>query len=172
MLHLILMLCCLALDASAETLTGLVVRVSDGDTLTVLLPDQSERRIRLDQIDAPERKQPFGERAREALAGKVAARQIHIETTENDRYGRAIGRVILDGLDVNRWLIEQGWAWYYRKYGHTDALLVAESEAKHAKRGLWSDPQPEPPWDYRARIKQERARKKALGRTVTPAPAP
>jgi len=124
---------------SAETVhQGKVVKIADGDTLTILV-DNQQHKIRLSDIDTPERKQPFGTRAKQARVVEVTV----------DRYGRIVGRVYVGGIDVNRELVAQGYAWVYRKYSDDAELLRLEAEAKKKGLGLWAEPNPIPPWEWR-----------------------
>lgn len=147
----------LAMVAGAETITGRVVGVADGDTLTVLDGDKVQHKIRLSGIDAPEKAQPFGNRSKESLSGLAFDKQVTVETGKRDRYGREIGKVLVNGQDVNLVQVERGMAWFYRHYqleqSADDQKLydAAENMAKAAKSGLWRDADPMPPWDYRHR---------------------
>ena len=137
------------LSAQAETLEGKVVKIADGDTLTLLTPSNQQVKIRLAGVDTPERKQPFGNKAKQALSNLAFQKQALVEIAAKDRYGRTIGVVFVDGLNVNAELVKQGMAWVYRKYTDDERLYVLESEAKQAKRGLWLDKNPIPPWEWR-----------------------
>jgi endonuclease YncB( thermonuclease family) len=97
--------------ASAEVLQGIVVAVQDGDTLTLLDEDKTQHRIRLAGIDAPEKRQPFGQRSKEGLSGLVYRHTISVEWHKHDRYGRVVGKVLLAGKDVNLAQVEAGLAW-------------------------------------------------------------
>lgn len=138
--------------AWADTFAGLVVRVSDGDTITVA-DANTERRVRFAQIDAPEKKQPFGPEAREKLASLVLGKSVTVEYDATDRYGRIIGQVVIDATDVNFWLVREGYAWVYVEYPHTPPYVAAEAEARQAQRGLWAQPNPLPPWIYRRNVR-------------------
>ena len=135
--------------ADPQILTGRVVRVADGDTLTVLDSDQRQHKIRLARIDAPEKKQPFGGDAREALAGRVNNKDVRIEWKTRDRYHRIVGEVHLDGRRINRELVADGWAWHYVRYSKSNELREAEQKARNERRGLWRDENPVPPWEFR-----------------------
>ena len=137
------------LSAQAETLEGKVIKIADGDTLTLLTPSNQQVKIRLAGVDTPERKQPFGNKAKQALSNLAFQKQALVEIAAKDRYGRTIGVVFVDGLNVNAELVKQGMAWVYRKYTDDERLYVLESEAKQAKRGLWLDENPIPPWEWR-----------------------
>ena len=151
----ICLLLALACVAHAETITGMVVGVTDGDTITVLDADKVQHKIRLAGIDAPEKKQAFGNRSKESLSDMVFDKTVNVETEKRDRYGRQIGKVLVDGLDVNLVQVERGMAWFFRQYQReqspNDRRLyeAAEDAAKAGKRGLWRDAEPVPPWDFR-----------------------
>jgi endonuclease YncB( thermonuclease family) len=138
-----------ALPAWAETLTGRVVAIADGDTLTLLTPERRQVKIRLHGIDTPERRQPWGNRARQALSELAFQRSVRVEVQDTDRYGRKVGRVYAGRVDVNAELVRQGWAWVYARYNRDPALPVLEAEARTVRRGLWADSHPVPPWDWR-----------------------
>lgn len=139
----------------ADVISGKVVRVADGDTITVLDANLQQHKIRLAGIDAPERRQAFGQRSREFLASMVAAQQVDVETEKTDKYGRSVGKVILEGRDVNLAVVAAGLAWHYKEYESeqtpSDRMLYAsdEQEARRFRRGLWVDNAPEAPWDWR-----------------------
>ena len=129
----------------------MAVGVSDGDTLTVLDAANQQHKIRLAEIDAPERGQPWGDRSRQALAALVFGKMVSVQQTDTDRYGRVVARVFGDGRDVNRAMVEDGHAWAYRQYLTDKTLLATEARARGERRGLWSmsDAQTVPPWDWR-----------------------
>ena len=145
----------LACSVHAETVTGRVVGVADGDTITVLDAEKAQHKIRLAGIDAPEKKQAFGNRGKESLSEMVFDKTVNVETEKRDRYGRQIGKVLVDGQDVNLVQVERGMAWLYRQYQREQSpndrkLYVAtEDSAKAARRGLWRDIDPVPPWNFR-----------------------
>lgn len=138
-------------QSCASEFTGVVVGVADGDTLTVLTPQKDRVRVRLDQIDAPEKGQPFGERSRQSLAGLSFQKTVRIVDHGDDRYGRTIGTVFVDRLNVNVDQLRRGMAWVYVRYAHQDRLFAIEQDARKARRGLWADLNPVPPWDWRRR---------------------
>lgn len=127
-----------------------VVAVADGDTLTVL-KGREQIRVRLWGIDAPETGQDFGSRARERLVEIAIGKTVRVEPMERDRYGRTVARLRLpDGTGLEARMVRDGFAWWFRKYAPADdALRDAEAEARKAKRGLWSAPNPVAPWDWR-----------------------
>ena len=134
--------------AAAETYRGTVVGVSDGDTITLLV-DSRQIKVRLASIDAPERGQPFGTRARERLAKLTFQREATVIEVSWDRYGRLVGQVRVDGLDVNAQLVREGYVWVYRKYSDDPQLLRLESQARDEGRGIWSLDEHIPPWEWR-----------------------
>lgn len=139
--------------AHAAEINGRVVGVSDGDTLTLLTAEKQQIKVRLSSIDTPEKAQPYGQKSRQALADLTFQKLAVLDVQERDRYGRTVARVYVDGVDVNRKLVESGAAWVYRQYNRDQSLLQAEAEAKVAKRGLWALPEAErmPPWEWRRR---------------------
>jgi endonuclease YncB( thermonuclease family) len=159
---LALVLAASASDLAAKELSGRVVRVADGDTITVLDPAKVQHRIRLAGIDAPERAQPYGARAKDHLASLVAGRQVVIAWQKQDRYGRIVGKVLLNGRDINLVMIDAGLAWHYKAYAkeQSEADRVSYANAEHRARareaGLWADPHPVAPWLWRSRETQPR----------------
>lgn len=139
----------LTFTAQALTLQGKVVHIADGDTLTILIAGNEQVKIRLAGIDTPERAQPFGNKAKQALAALAFQQEALVEVETKDKYGRAVGRVIAGGLDVNAELVRQGMAWVYRKYTNDQKLFKLEAEAKQAKRGLWATDDAIEPWLWR-----------------------
>ena len=129
-------------------LSGKVVSVHDGDTITILT-EKEQIKIRLFGIDAPELKQAYGKKSKQFLSNLIAGQIVEVEKNGNDRYGRTIGTVSLNGEDINAQMVENGYAWAYRRFSKKYA--PQESEAKFEKRGLWSD-DPIPPWEWRKRI--------------------
>ena len=149
-------LCTLApAGASAVELDGTIVAIADGDTLTLLSADKRQHRIRLDGIDAPERTQPYGQRARESLVQLAHGRTANVDCPKVDRYGRAVCRVVIGGVDIGLEQLRRGLAWHYVKYAHEQQTIVrdryaqAESDARARSAGLWGFGEPVPPWDYR-----------------------
>lgn len=137
--------------AQAETVTGRVVGISDGDTLILRVEGGERMGIRLAGIDAPELDQPYGARAKQALTTLARDRTARVEVVDRDEYGRLVGTVQVGGRNVNAALVEQGAAWVYRRYNRDPQLLVLEDRARSARRGLWGLPiqQRIPPWDWR-----------------------
>lgn len=126
------------LIGSAVEYNGKVVGISDGDTLTLLVPDGASYRqikVRLAEIDTPESAQPYGTRAKQALSDLVFNKQARVVVQDVDRYGRTVGRVYVGNIDVNAEMIRQGAAWVYRQYARDRSLFALEDEAKATKCG-------------------------------------
>lgn len=142
--------------AWAEILTGRVVGVTDGDTITVLDGSNTQHKIRLGGIDAPEKKQAFGNASKKSLSDLVYDKRVDVDWYKHDRYGRIVGKVLVDGVDANLEQIKRGMAWYYKKYKGELVLedrlsyLHAQEDAENNKLGLWSEIGPVAPWQYRS----------------------
>lgn len=165
MRHLLLLsLLVLALPAAAETIACQVVRISDGDTLTCLTADKKQERIRLRGIDAPERKQPYGARSTQSLSDLTFGKTATVHWNSRDRWGRIIGAVWVEPadcvgcgptLDAGRAQVALGMAWWFKRCAEQQpieerhAYEFDETEARARLVGLWRDPQPIPPWDWR-----------------------
>ncbi len=139
----------------AETIQGRVVGVSDGDTVTVLDSTKTQHKIRLAGIDAPEYKQAFGQVSKKHLSDLVFGRDAILDCGKTDKYRREVCVVMVDGQDANLAQVTGGMAWWYRKYQKEQtaqqrgAYEAAEATAKAGRLGLWSGPNPVPPWDWR-----------------------
>lgn len=144
---LIAFLCAL----SAGEITGKVVKVTDDDTITVLTADNVQVKVRLDGIDASESKQAYGQKSKENLSDLYAGKNASVQDKGQDRYKRALGVVMCEGINVNEKQVTDGYAWAYVKY--SKEYIEAEKEAKDAKKGLWQDKNPIAPWDYRTKKK-------------------
>ncbi|HEY1399391.1 thermonuclease family protein [Roseateles sp.] len=149
------LLCGLLGTASAATLRGEVVGLADGDTLTVLDNEHHQHRVRLVGIDAPEKRQAFGERSRQHLSELVFRQEVVVDWKKRDRYGRILGVVRVRSVDVGQAQLRAGLAWHYKAYAREQAagqrtLYSAEEvDARRARRGLWSEAAPTPPWEFR-----------------------
>ena len=150
--------------ASAATLNGRVVKVADGDTITVLVTNV-QHKIRLNRIDAPEKGQAFGNVSRQHLASFVAGKEVEVEWEKKDKYGRILGTAwaqVQDGTnaavrtDINLQMVKDGLAWHYKHFDNTKSYADAETAARAAKRGLWKDPNPIPPWEFRKSKKEKK----------------
>jgi endonuclease YncB( thermonuclease family) len=152
---LLVALSCLSTAAQQQTITGKVIGVSDGDTITVLDNQKRQHKIRLDGIDAPESNQDFGSRSKQSLSDLVFGKTVTVISSKKDRYGRTVGKVTFNASDINLEQLNRGMAWFYRAYARElsrdDAVAYerAENDAKAGKRGLWADLSPTPPWEFR-----------------------
>ncbi len=138
-------------SAHGQTITGKVVGVSDGDTINVL-QDRTQYKIRLYGIDTPERGQDFGNRAKQFTSNMVFGKQVRVVQKDKDKYGRVVGMVFVGGTCVNQEIVKAGMAWvydYYCKDSVCPDWKLFEKQAQEARIGLWSHPDPIPPWDYR-----------------------
>ena len=149
---LLLALALAAPTAWAETFVAKVVRVSDGDTLTLLI-DRKQVSVRLLEIDAPEKKQAFGQRSRESLAQMCAAQSAVVQSSGRDKYGRVLGRVHCQGIDANAEQVRRGMAWVFDRYVTDRSLYALQNEARAGHVGLWADKAPTAPWIWRAQHK-------------------
>ena len=149
----------LTFNLNAATLQGKVVNVADGDTLTVLDDKKTQHKIRLQGIDAPEKSQPFGQKSKQSLSQLVHSKMVTVEFEKKDKYGRTVGKVLLNGTDVCLEQIKLGMAWHYKQYqseqSKEDHEIYAQAEqlAKSQAIGLWRDKNPMPPWDFRQQTK-------------------
>lgn len=134
--------------------SGPVVSVLDGDTIEVLHNNHAER-IRLSGIDCPEKGQPYGKKAKQAASALVFGKEVTLQTFGKDKYGRTIADVILpDGTNVNHTLVKDGWCWWYPKYAPENVILAElQRRARRSGVGLWADPNPIPPWEWRKQRK-------------------
>lgn len=151
-------------DDPPSTFVGRVVRISDGDTVTVLVESEGKKemhRIRLKGIDSPEKGQTFGTKPKSAFGDKVFDKKVRVEWTRRDRNERIIGDIFLGDRWINLEMVEEGWAWHFKRYSKDQALADAEISARKDHRGLWQDPDPIPPWDYRKATTAAKPRQKA-----------
>jgi endonuclease YncB( thermonuclease family) len=134
---------------AGQAFKGTVVHVADGDTITVLHAGKEEH-VRLTEIDCPERRQAFGRQARAVTTALTLGQEVTVVTEGRDRDRRTLGEVLLpDGRSLNRTLVREGWAWQFVRYSKDRHLAALEAEARAARRGIWADPHPSPPWEYR-----------------------
>lgn len=142
-------------EAPAVSFSGRVVGITDGDTITVLDELNQQHTLRLAEVDAPERGQPWGDRSRQVLSALVFGKSVSVQQTDTDRYGRMVARVFSDGRDVNRAMVEEGAAWAYRAYVTDDTLIATEARARQIRAGLWSmnDAQTVAPWEWRRGVR-------------------
>jgi endonuclease YncB( thermonuclease family) len=137
----------LALNAHAD-FTGRVVSVADGDTITVLR-DRTQVKVRLLEIDAPEKAQAFGTKSKESLAEMCFGKTAELTDKGKDRYGRTLARVNCEGVDANAEQVRRGMAWVYDRYVTDMTLYAVQEEAKANRRGIWHDDKSVPPWEWR-----------------------
>jgi endonuclease YncB( thermonuclease family) len=152
-----------SVDASGtRTFPGYVVAIADGDTITVLDSANTQHRVRLEGIDAPESHQAFGEQSRQSLSGMIFGKDVSVSYQKVDQYGRLVGKIMLDGKDINLEQVKAGMAWHYKFYEdeqtpeERELYDRAEAEARTARRGLWQDPNPTEPYQFRKEEKRER----------------
>jgi endonuclease YncB( thermonuclease family) len=141
---------------SADSFTGQVVGISDGDTITVQNSNNEKVKIRLAGIDCPESFQVHGEAAKQFISSIVSGKRVRIEPETIDQYGRTVGMVLVNGKNINEQLVAQGHGWVFRKYCTADYCkewLNLEEKARKAQAGLWQDANPQPPWEWRAEQK-------------------
>jgi len=135
-------------SAVSETITGKVVRVADGDTFTLMTAENRQERIRLVDIDAPERGQDFSEKSRLYLSELLAGKTVRVEYKNRDMYGRILGVVYADGKNVNEEMVRQGLAWEYRTNKNT-RIKELQKEAQRKRLNIFSMRNPINPYDYR-----------------------
>lgn len=146
--------CLLAAQTVSADFSGKVVGVSDGDTITVL-KDREQVKVRLVEIDAPEKGQAYGNRSKQTLSELVLGKQVEIRERGTDRYGRTLGQVYQSGVDVNAEMVRRGMSWVYVKYARNKGLYQIEAEARGQRKGVWADKDPVPPWEWRRARKAE-----------------
>jgi len=135
--------------SGAEYLESLKIKkVVDGDTIHVFYQDDIYK-IRLTEIDAPERDQPYGSNSTEYLKGLLKEGKVDVDISGTDRYGRKLGRLYWQGMDINRELVSAGYAWVYDQYVTDDTFYENQSKARNSKKGLWEDQNPLEPWNWR-----------------------
>lgn len=154
---LLVLLLAAALQAFSAEILGRVVGVADGDTITVLDEmDNGRFRIRLCGIDSPEKKQAYGDKAKQYLSAMVYNKRVSVRYSSIDRYGRIIGRVYLEKKDISLAMISAGYAWHYIQYDSNLEYSAAEKKARADRLGLWADRSAVPPWDFRRANKRKK----------------
>ncbi|WP_326982560.1 thermonuclease family protein [Chryseobacterium sp. MYb264] len=140
--------------------SGKVIKISDGDTITVLLKGNQQKKLRLAEVDCPEKGQPFGKNAKEFTSKQVFGKTISFIETSTDRYGRSIAKVYYDNNKyLSKELIKAGMGWWYFSYSKDASLGKLQAKAQHNKKGLWQDIHAVAPWEYR-KMKREESRNK------------
>lgn len=156
----------------SKELKGKVVNIADGDTVTIVVADDNAKskflqplnnqlsskkqyRIRLNDIDAPESKQAFGNKSKENLKNYIYQKDVVIDYESTDRYGRILGTIYYQNKDINLQQVKDGYAWVYKQYSNKQNYIKAEREARSSKKGLWRDNNPTEPWEYRKQKKEK-----------------
>lgn len=142
------LLCSVAFSAQAETFSAKVIMVMDGDTVMVLR-DGQKIKIRMANIDAPEKDQAFGMQARNSLQEMIDKKQVQIDSQAIDQYGRMVGFISVDGRKINEEQVKRGMAWEYSHYHSDRSYIAMQNEAQQARRGLWAQHHPLEPWQWR-----------------------
>lgn len=132
-----------------KLIEGKVVGISDGDTFTMIFDNGFSIKVRLNSIDCPEKKQPFSKRAKKELSELIFDKNVVVKYKDKDRYGRVLGWVFVNDLNINEEMLKRGMAWHYKKYSDDQKLSDIEANARKNRIGLWSEPNPIAPWDYR-----------------------
>jgi endonuclease YncB( thermonuclease family) len=151
----------LTATAIAQPIVGKVIGVSDGDTVDVLDDNKTVHRIRLAGIDAPEKAQPFGQRAKEHLSNTVFGKRVEVIGNKIDKYGRTVGKIMVNGVDANLEQVKAGFAWHYKEYAREQpaadrtVYAAAEERARAERIGLWRESKQMPPWEWRHGGKNE-----------------
>ena len=145
----------LSLTVGANELTGKVVRVADGDTITVLDGSNTQHKVRLNKIDAPESGQAYGNVSKKHLSSMVAGKEVKVEWASKDKYGRILGDVTCCSTNVNLQMVKDGLAWHFKHFDNTESYTQVEKEAKEKKIGLWKDKEPIAPWEFRKQNKDK-----------------
>jgi len=141
--------------ADADVITGRVVAVADGDTVTVRDASHRDYKVRLSGIDAPEKAQPFGVAAKKSLSGLVYGKEVTVNLIRHSHYPHVVGKVLVHGVDVNLVQIKRGMAWFFKHYQNehptedSARYMQAQDAAENKRLGLWADKNPTPPWEFR-----------------------
>lgn len=144
---------------SQQTLTGKVIAITDGDTFKLLTQDSTQIKVRVANIDCPEKKQPFYQKAKQFTSEAIFSKNVTIKVLKKDRYRRFVAQVIYnDSLELGHQLVKHGYAWHFVKYSKDSQLTALESQAREMKLGLWSDPNAMSPWEWRNRKKQRKTK--------------
>ncbi|MWP46855.1 thermonuclease family protein [Gilliamella sp. Pas-s27] len=150
-LFVCIILFCLSNTLAYADFSGKVVKVIDGDTVDILTFTKQKIRVRLLDIDAPERSQAYGNASRKHLALLIAGKNVFVKENKKDIYKRALGTIFLNKVNINAKMVEDGYAWAYRYHNtaNNKAMVKLEEIAKQNKKGLWKDKHPIAPWNYR-----------------------
>jgi micrococcal nuclease len=142
-----------SLNIIDKEIHGKVIKIADGDTFTMIFDNDFDVRVRLNGIDCPEKNQPFSKRAKQLLSDFIFGKMVVVQYKEKDRYGRVIGDVFVDGLNINYEMVKLGLAWHFKRYSDDDKLDSLEKDARYKGIGIWSDKNPIPPWEWRKGIR-------------------
>ena len=142
-----------AKDYWDKEITGKVIKIADGDTFTMIFENDFDVRVRLNGIDCPEKSQPFSKKAKQALSDFIFAKMVVVRYKKKDGYGRVLGDIFVDGVNVNKEMLKLGLAWHFKRYSDDQELDSLERDARQNRRGLWSEKNPIPPWDWRKGIR-------------------
>ena len=149
MKYIILLLLLISNNLLSLELKGKIIHVSDGDTVHLLTDKKEKIKIRLNDIDAPESKQAFGNKSKENLKKYIYQKDVIVEYKKKDQYKRVLGTIYYQNRDINLQQVKDGYAWVYKKYSKNPTYFKAEQEARSKKIGLWSDRNPIEPWVFR-----------------------
>ena len=156
MKKLVLIIFLITLNSFSQNIKGKVTAITDGDTFKLLKKDSTLIRVRIANIDCPERKQPFSKRAKQFTSDAIFNKVVEIQVLKKDRYGRFIANVIYNNsLNLGKELLKAGLAWHYVKYSNDSTLQVLEDKARSNKVGLWQDPNSIAPWKWRSNKKKK-----------------
>lgn len=147
--------------AFAQNLSGKVIGVKDGDTVEIL-EDQRPVVVRFAHVDAPEKKQAYGNVAKKYLSDLIFGKTVQVVIAgKNDRYGRRIGEIYLKNQNINKDMVRAGLAWHYVQYSKDPVYAALQAEAQKKRVGLWQEARPQAPWEYRRQRREEAAQKRA-----------
>lgn len=130
---------------------GKVIKIADGDTFTLIFDNGFDVRVRLNGIDSPEKKQAFSKRAKQTLSDLIYDKEVKVYYESKDRYGRVLGDVFIDDLNINQEMVRRGMAWHFKRYSDDETLVQLEIEARKNKTGLWADPNAVAPWEFKGK---------------------
>ena len=149
MKHIVILLLLISSNLLSLELKGKIIHISDGDTVHLLTDNKEKIKIRLNDIDAPESKQAFGNKSKENLKKYIYQKNVVVKYKNKDKYKRVLGTIYYQNRDINLQQVKDGYAWVYKKYSKNPIYFKAEQEAKSKKLGLWSDKNPIEPWEFR-----------------------
>ncbi len=149
MKYIILLILLLSSNLASFELRGKIIHISDGDTVHLLTSKNEKIKIRLNDIDAPEAKQAFGNKSKENIKKFIYQKDVIVEYKKKDQYKRVLGTIYYQNRDINLQQVKDGYAWVYKKYSKNPTYFKAEQEARSKKIGLWSDRNPIEPWVFR-----------------------